>query len=82
VHAIRFASRPCALLRYARRVRLTLGQHLFRGWTRKDLEPWLGVAVGRVLFPVAAVLLFVGGLAGAIVFGIVTAALVAVAVRS
>ncbi len=63
-------------------MRLTLGQHLFRGWTRKDLEPWLGVAVGRVLFPVAAVLLFVGGLAGAIVFGVVTAALVAVAVRS
>jgi hypothetical protein len=63
-------------------VRSSLGQHLFREWTRRDLEAWLGVAVGRVLFPVAAVLLLVGGLAGAIVFGIVTALLVAVAVRS
>ena len=61
---------------------MTRGQHLFRDWTRKDLVPSLGVAVGRVLFPVAAVLLFVGGVAGAIVFGIVTAVLVAVAVRS
>jgi hypothetical protein len=63
-------------------VRLSFGQHLFRDWTRRDLEPWLGVAVGRVLFPVGAVLLFVGGVAGAVVFGIVTAVLVAVVVRS
>jgi hypothetical protein len=63
-------------------VRFGPGQRLFRDWTRRDVEPWLGVAVGRVLFPVAAVLLFVDGLAGAIVFAIVTAVLVAVVVRS